>query len=410
MSLGLALESSGERLSVAVINSEGRCLAEATRLSQRGHARYLADLVAQALAEAGVGLDQIGRVAVDVGPGSFTGVRVGLATARGLAKPRGLPVVGVTSFAALIAGYPPGHALVVPVLPAGGKHCYAGFYRNDLDGRLVVVRGPAVGDPRGLAVAVRGALTLGSRRARLRLVGPGALRYRAEWEAEFPGAVDEAWRPEGPRAPEVGRVARALAPTPLAHGAEVAPYTGTTGLRPLYVRRPQAVERAGETRAGRRGLWDELEVTAIDASQLDDVLRVERAVFGDPWPRRFFEEELRARESVACAVRHQGRLAGYLLGWSLPEELHLGNLAVAPEYHRRGVATFLLRWIMDEARARRALRIALEVRTSNFAAQELYRAHGFEAVALRKGYYQDSGEDALVMVCELAPQAAVAGP
>jgi ribosomal-protein-alanine N-acetyltransferase len=113
---------------------------------------------------------------------------------------------------------------------------------------------------------------------------------------------------------------------------------------------------------------------------------------------------------VACAVRHQGRLAGYLLGWSLPEELHLGNLAVAPEYQRRGVATFLLRWIMDEARARRALRIALEVRTSNFAAQELYRAHGFEAVALRKGYYQDSGEDALVMVCELAPQAAVAGP
>jgi [ribosomal protein S18]-alanine N-acetyltransferase len=220
--------------------------------------------------------------------------------------------------------------------------------------------------------------------------------------------VDEGWRPEGPRAAEVGPAALALAPAPPAHGTEVAPYTGATGLRPLYVRRPQAVERADETRAGRRGLWDELEATAIDAALLDDVLRVERAVFGDPWPRRFFEEELRARESVACAVRHRDRLAGYLLAWSLPEELHLGNLAVAPEYQRRGVAVFLLRWLMDAARERRARRISLEVRTSNFAAQELYRAHGFAAVALRKGYYQDAGEDALVMVCELAP-AAVAG-
>ena len=408
MSLGLALEASGERLSAAVFTAEGRCLAEAAQLSQRGHVRHLADLVARALREAGAGLAQLARVAVDVGPGSFTGVRVGLATARGLAKPGGLPVVGVTSFAALLEGYPPGLALVVPVLPAGGKQCYAGFYRNDLDGRLVVLRGPAVGEPRVLAAEVRQALTLLSRRARVRVVGPGAVRDRAAWEAEFPGAVDESWRPEGPRAAEVGAAALVLAPAPLAHGAEVAPYTGATGLRPLYVRRPQAVERADQTGAGRRGLWDELEVTAIDAAVLEDVLRVERTVFGDPWPRRFFEEELRARESVACAARHRDRLAGYLLAWSLPEELHLGNLAVAPEYQRRGVAGFLLRWLMTAARERRARRITLEVRTSNFAAQELYRAHGFAAVALRKGYYQDSGEDALVMVRELAPPA-VAG-
>lgn len=401
MSSVLALESSGERLSAAVLDSEGRCLAEASRISRQGHVRHLSGLVEEALAAAGVGLGQIERIAVDVGPGSFTGIRVGLATARGLAQPRGLPVVGVLSVAALLDGYPPGQTLLVGVLPAGGRHAYAGFFRNDLSGRLSVLCAPAVGDAGSLAGAVRRALALCPRRTRVRLAGPGALAERERWEAEFPGALDESWRPQGPAAEAVGRLGLAQAPGRLAHGAEVAPYTGTTGLRPLYVRRPQAVERAGEMRDGRRGLWEELEVEPLGPAQLDDVLGIERTVFGDPWPRRFFEEELRLRESVACAVRHRGVLAGYLLAWALPEEIHLGNLAVAPAYQRRGVGGFLLRWLLDEARERRARRIALEVRTSNFAAQELYRAHGFETMLLRRGYYQESGEDALVMVCDL---------
>jgi ribosomal-protein-alanine N-acetyltransferase len=169
------------------------------------------------------------------------------------------------------------------------------------------------------------------------------------------------------------------------------------------VRRPQAVERSRETGA-ERGLWGELEVGGLDPSQLDEILPIEREVFQDPWPRKFFEDELRARESVAAAVRHRGRIAGYLLAWAGPEELHLGNLAVAPEYQRRGVAACMLRWLMEEARRRGARRIVLEVRTSNFAAQELYRAHGFETAVLRKGYYRDSGEDALVMMCPVASE------
>jgi tRNA threonylcarbamoyl adenosine modification protein YeaZ/ribosomal-protein-alanine acetyltransferase len=401
LSVGLALECSGARISVAAFAADGRCLAEAARLSEQGHVRHLSVLVAEALEAAGLRYAQLERLAVDVGPGSFTGLRVGLATARGLAKPRGLPVVGVSSFAALLEGYSAEQALVVPVLPAGGKQSYAGFFRSDSRGRPALLRGPAVGDVPALAAALRSALALCSRRTQVRVLGPGAVRERERWQAEFPGCLDESWRPDGPRAADVGRVSLRLAGGRLGRDAEVAPYTGATGLRPVYVRKPQAVERAQQASGG-RALWDELEVVPLDLSRLEDVLRVERTVFGDPWPRRFFEDELRARESLARVVLHGAELAGYLLAWSLPEEIHLGNLAVAPEYQRRGVGSFMLRWLMDEARSRRARRIALEVRTSNFAAQELYRTHGFETVVLRRGYYQDSGEDALVMVCDLA--------
>jgi ribosomal-protein-alanine N-acetyltransferase len=233
-------------------------------------------------------------------------------------------------------------------------------------------------------------------------VGPAAVRDRAAWEEAFPDSVDSSWRPDGPLAEQVGRVAQALAPGRLGKGEEIAPVTGSTGLRPLYVRRPQAVERAAGAAAGERALWRDLSISSLDPAELDRVLEIEHTVFGDPWPRRFFEEEMRAPESVACVVRHEGRLAGYLMAWALPEELHLGNLAVAPEYQRRGVGGFLLRWLLEEAGRRRARRVSLEVRTSNFAAQELYRAQGFREVMVRRGYYRDTSEDALVMVCDLS--------
>ena len=400
MSLGLAIECSGARISTAVLTGE-RCLAQAERLSERGHVKHLTSLIGEALEQAGARVEQLTRVAVDVGPGSFTGIRVGLATARGLARPRGLPVIGVSSFAAMMDGYSVSHALVVPLIPAGGRQAYAGFYRSDPRGRLSLLRGPAVGDAPALIERTREALGLCPRHTRVVAVGPGAIAERAAWEEAFPGCLDESWRPDGPVAEQVGRVAQVLAPSRLGKGEEIAPVTGATGLRPLYVRRPQAVERA-LTNAAERALWRELSISALDPAELDRVLEIEHTVFGDPWPRRFFEEEMRAPESVACVVRHEGKLAGYLMAWALPEELHLGNLAVAPEYQRRGVGAFLLRWLLEEAGRRRAKRVSLEVRTSNFAAQELYRAQGFREVMVRRGYYRDTSEDALVMVCDLS--------
>jgi len=140
----------------------------------------------------------------------------------------------------------------------------------------------------------------------------------------------------------------------------------------------------------------------LTESDLDDVLPVENALFTDPWPRQFFLDEMRVLQAVTCVARHRGRLAGYLLAWRLESEVHLGNLAVAAEYQRKGVGQALLDWLTSDARAHDASRITLEVRATNFAAQELYRRDGYKAVAIRRGYYQDTGEDALVMLRDLS--------
>jgi ribosomal-protein-alanine N-acetyltransferase len=92
-----------------------------------------------------------------------------------------------------------------------------------------------------------------------------------------------------------------------------------------------------------------------------------------------------------------GQLAGYLVAWLGPGEGHVGNIAVVPAYRRRGVARALLDELLGRARSTGVGRLTLEVRVSNFAAQELYRRQGFRLAGLRRGYYRDSGEDALIM-------------
>jgi ribosomal-protein-alanine N-acetyltransferase len=189
--------------------------------------------------------------------------------------------------------------------------------------------------------------------------------------------------------------ARLLAPR------DAAPTAPADSPRPLYVRAPQALERLPAERAS----WAGLEVAPLTAADLDDVLAVERAVFSDPWPRAFFLDEIGQAQSVSAVVRERGTLAGYLLAWRLEGEMHLGNLAVTPGMQRRGIGRFLLEWLVRQAEAGGQARITLEVRASNFAAQELYRRFGFRAVAVRRGYYQDTGEDALIMMRDPAAHA-----
>jgi ribosomal-protein-alanine N-acetyltransferase len=390
----LAIECSGDRISTCVFDAEGRPRALHSRPSAHEHARHLLALVDLTLAEASVGARDLAGVAIDVGPGSFTALRVGLATARGLTQPFETPLVGVTSFAALLEGLSAPRRLAVPLIVAGRAQLYAGFYRGNAAGPPTILRGPASGDVGTIVAAVQEALTLCPRGFTPWFLGPGAARDRAALEAAFagsttaPDADGEVAGADGPRAEALAILgARLLA----GRGEGAAP-------RPLYVRAPQAVEQA----PAKRPIESELAFAPFTELDLEEVLEVESAVFSDPWPRQFFLEELRVAQSIACIARHRDKLAGYLLAWRLEGETHLGNLAVAPEYQRRGVGQALLSWLIEKMRAEGPGRITLEVRSSNFAAQELYRRFGFQAVALRRGYYQDSGEDALVMMRDLA--------
>lgn len=146
-------------------------------------------------------------------------------------------------------------------------------------------------------------------------------------------------------------------------------------------------------------------------ADLDRVLQIETVSFASPWRRRHFEYELHtnpyARNHVALAGE---RVAGYVCVWSIADELRINNLAVAPDYRRRGLGGWLLERILEVAAESGCREASLEVRPSNVSALALYERHGFRRVGLRKGYYALEQEDAVVMAREIGPENGRATP
>ncbi len=132
-------------------------------------------------------------------------------------------------------------------------------------------------------------------------------------------------------------------------------------------------------------------------ADLPEVAAIESTSFSDPWSPGMLAEEL--AEPLAwkmVAEDASGRVVGYLFGRMYPEVWHLMDLAVAPSFRGRGIARLLLEEFLAAAQeADRA--VLLEVRPANSAALRLYAAAGFEQVGVRRGYYRDTGEDALVL-------------
>jgi ribosomal-protein-alanine N-acetyltransferase len=146
-----------------------------------------------------------------------------------------------------------------------------------------------------------------------------------------------------------------------------------------------------------------LSIERMRAADLDEVLAIERASFSLPWSRGAFLYEIEQNQVARCWVlRQKRRVVGYLCLWEIADEVHITNIAVHPDSRRQGLGRTILKQILDDAR-RRALRVVvLEVRPSNTEARALYDSFGFRVVGRRRGYYYDTGEDALVMEATLA--------
>ena len=145
-----------------------------------------------------------------------------------------------------------------------------------------------------------------------------------------------------------------------------------------------------------------LSVDLMRPEDLDEVLGIERASFSMPWSRGAFLYEMQQNRVARCwAMREDAQVVGYLSLWEVADEVHITNIAVRPDCRRRGLGRTLLRGILDEARQRRIRLVVLEVRPSNTEARTLYESFGFRVVGRRRGYYYDTGEDALVMEARL---------
>ena len=146
-----------------------------------------------------------------------------------------------------------------------------------------------------------------------------------------------------------------------------------------------------------------IDITRASTLDAEAVLAIDRACFRDPTLN--VETELKHPWAYLFLARPEGEKVAraFLLAWLVSDELHILSVATLPEFRRRGLGRALLRHVIEFARTRGGRTVLLEVRPSNHAALDLYRAFGFETARIRPRYYADNMEDAIEMILALSP-------
>jgi [ribosomal protein S18]-alanine N-acetyltransferase len=135
-----------------------------------------------------------------------------------------------------------------------------------------------------------------------------------------------------------------------------------------------------------------------NVEDIDQIHAIEHVCFPNPWSRTaFINEIVNNHFATYFIVEIEEKQIGYCGVWVIIDEAHITNIAILPEYQGHKFGEALLRNVMMFAKASGAKTMSLEVRVSNLVAQNLYRKLGFQEGGIRKNYYSDNGEDAIVM-------------
>ncbi|MBR0229073.1 MAG: ribosomal protein S18-alanine N-acetyltransferase [Clostridia bacterium] len=147
-------------------------------------------------------------------------------------------------------------------------------------------------------------------------------------------------------------------------------------------------------------------IRRMTIDDVDAVHSIEAATFARPWSRQDFVKEMTTNACARYLVAEQnGAVIGYAGAWIVLDEAHVTNVAVKKDFRGRGVGRLLTAGLMQYASNLGVVYATLEVRKSNEAAKRLYQSLGFEYVGVRKRYYEDNGEDALLYCCQHMPPA-----
>ena len=148
----------------------------------------------------------------------------------------------------------------------------------------------------------------------------------------------------------------------------------------------------------------EYSIRRMTMADVDGVAAVEAATFPTPWSRDAFASEMKNAAARYLVAEKDGRIIGYAGAWIIIDESHITNIAVLSDYRGQGIGRALTAGLMQYLSNLGAAYATLEVRKSNAVAQNLYVSLGFIKLGVRKRYYEDNGEDALIMVCDHMPE------
>ncbi|MCM1536819.1 MAG: tRNA (adenosine(37)-N6)-threonylcarbamoyltransferase complex dimerization subunit type 1 TsaB [bacterium] len=414
-----ALESSGLVASVALMQDE-TLLAEYTVNYKKTHSQTLLPMLEELKRMTELDLSTLDAVAVSAGPGSFTGLRIGSATAKGLGMALDIPIIAVPTLEALAYNCYGTDQLVCPIMDARRGQVYTGVYRFERTGGKAV---PEEAPKRGGADAPSSALkeedngeatqrgAVGSVPMRRRLVAlEEACALPIEQIAERAEELARRYRTgilflgDGvpvfrERLAQLLTVPYTFAPPhrcmqSAASVAALAMVKAAEGAmqsaaehKPFYLRVSQAERERNEAVIIRR----------MREEDLEQVSRLEEETFSMPWSISAFREMVNHPDAYYFVAVDRDSVCGTCGIRNLAGEGELTNVVVREEYRNSGLGQLLIAEALDKARAAGMQAFTLEVRKSNAAAIHVYEKLGFVSEGIRPGFYEKPAEDAVIM-------------
>ncbi len=354
----LAVDSSSDRLKVGVAE-EQRVLAGYDGTADRNHAEKIIGAVDGVMKEAGVTAAQLDYLAVASGPGSFTGLRVGIATVLGLAQAWQKQVIaGGNPMLERMFFVEQGKKPVIVI------HCRADQFYVSENGRDV-----AIHDVKQLMAGYEDSI----------FAGPGVERLRRA--AADIGKEIAVARPESYSGGELARI--------FARDFLLWDRLDPADLDVNYLLKSQPEQRRDAAAEG--------QVVEMTYADLDDVLGIEREAFSDPWDRDSFRSDIDSPHVLALAIHGQGHCAGYLCCIALDDYGYIANIAVASRHRSQGLGRKLMDDLRRRLRSQGIDQIVLDVRTANAQAIRFYEKYGFTVLTRRKGFYVNPPDDSFTM-------------
>lgn len=374
----LALDSSGLVASVA-LQEDDNLIAEYTIQYKKTHSQTLLPMLEEIRNMVELDLSTVDAIAVAAGPGSFTGLRIGSATAKGLAFAMEKPIIPVPTLEGLAYQMYGTDAVVCPIMDARRSQVYTGIYEftdgeNDYDMRVIKEQSACAFDEIAQELNRIGRKVV--------FVGDGipVFRDRMPEVMQVPYTLAPAHRNR-----QSAACIAALGSVYYAQGKFV---SGAEHV-PEYLRLSQAErERAQELQ--------KIIYRRMTPEDVPFISKLEQETFSMPWSADSFLEMISKDDARYYVAEKDGQLLGGCGVLMIAGEGNITNVVVAPEARNQGIGTGMLKFLMEEGDREGLTAYTLEVRVSNAAAIHVYEKLGFVSEGIRPGFYEKPTEDALI--------------
>lgn len=389
----LAIDSSGLTATVAVVE-ETQTVAEYTINYKKTHSQTLLPMIDEVVKMTELDLGTIDAIAVAGGPGSFTGLRIGSATAKGLGLALNKPLIHVPTVDGLAYNVYGCEDIICPIMDARRNQVYTGIYT--FSKKAGTKEGSNLVEPVFQVIKMQMAVSIEELAERLNryrrpvvFLGDGVPVYENILAEKL--TVPYSFAPA-----YMNRQRAAVVGTLGIQYYKAGKFETAEEHRPDYLRVSQA-----ERERAQREKEAEIIVRELKVEDSAAVAEMEQQIFLDTWSEKSVMETVQQKQSVCFAAEKAGHILGYLLVYHAADEAEIARIAVQKEARRQGAAGKLMQALEHYCEEHKMEKLLLDVRESNEAARSFYTKNGFVEDGIRQGFYTNPSEDAVLMSRQL---------